>query len=146
MYTYLDCGLRRQTVQQIYDIVETIRNFHIEWRTGKSGLLQSIGLQKSQIWLSDWATTLTEYLMILKCYCFKNKRNSILCCASLLSHVWLFGTPWTVTHQAALSLEFSRQEYWSGLSWPPPGDPPNPGTEPRSPALQIHSLTSEPPG
>ena len=39
-------------------------------------------------------------------------------------------TPWTVAHQAPLSMEFSRQEYWSGLPWPPPGDLPDPGIEP----------------
>ena len=55
-------------------------------------------------------------------------------------------TPWTVVHQAPLSVEFSRQEYWSGLPCPPPGDLPNPGFEPKSPALQADSLPSEPPG
>ena len=45
-------------------------------------------------------------------------------------------TPWTVAHQAPPSMEFSRQEYWSGLPFPSPGDLPNPGIEPRSPALQ----------
>ena len=53
-----------------------------------------------------------------------------------LSHVGLFATPWTVAHQAPLSMGFSRQEYWSGLSCPSPGDLPDPGIEPRSPALQ----------
>ena len=47
-------------------------------------------------------------------------------CAQSLSHVWLFVTPWTVTSQAPLSMWFPRQEYWSGLSFPPPGDLPNP--------------------
>ena len=55
-------------------------------------------------------------------------------------------TPWTVAHQAPLSMEFSRQEYWSGQSFPFPGDLPDPGFEPRSPALQADSLPSEPPG
>ena len=55
-------------------------------------------------------------------------------------------TPWTVAHLAPLSMGFSRQEYWSGLPCPPPGDLPNPGIELRSPALQADSLTSEPPG
>ena len=55
-------------------------------------------------------------------------------------------TPWTVDYQASLSMEFSRQEYWSGLPLPSPGDLPNPGVEPRSPALQVDALTSEPPG
>ena len=56
-----------------------------------------------------------------------------------------FVTPWTVAH-LLLSREFSRQEYWSGLSFPSPGDLPDPGREPGSPALQADSLPSEPPG
>ena len=63
-----------------------------------------------------------------------------------LSRVRLFVTPWTVAHKAAPSMEFSRQEYWHGLPFPPPGDLPNPGIEPRSPALQAESSPSEPPG
>ena len=63
-----------------------------------------------------------------------------------LSHVQLFATPWTVAYQAPLSMGFSRQEYWSGLSSPSPGDLPNPGIEPKSPALQTDALPSEPPG
>ena len=64
----------------------------------------------------------------------------------LLSHIWLFVTPWTVAHQAPLSMEFSRQEYWSVLPCPSPGDLPNPGIEPRSPELRADSLPAEPPG
>ena len=63
-----------------------------------------------------------------------------------LSHVQLFGTPWTVVHQVPLSMGFSRQEYWSGLPFPSPGDLPNPGIEPGSPALQADALPPEPPG
>ena len=55
-------------------------------------------------------------------------------------------TPWTVVHQAPPSIGFSRQEYWSGLPFPSPGDLPYPGIEPRSPALQADALTSEPLG
>ena len=66
--------------------------------------------------------------------------------AQSLSYVQIFATPWTIAHKAPLSMEFSRQEYWSGLSFPFPGDPPNPGIEPRSPALQADRLlTTEPP-
>ena len=65
---------------------------------------------------------------------------------NLFSHVRLFVTPWTVTHQAPPSTEFSRQEYWSGLPFPSPGDLPNPGIEPGSHALQADALPSEPPG
>ena len=56
-----------------------------------------------------------------------------------------FATPWTVAYQAYPSMEFSRQEYWSGLPFPSPGDVPDPGIEPRSPALEADALTSEPP-
>ena len=60
-----------------------------------------------------------------------------------LSRVRLFATPWTVAHQAPLSMGFSRQEYWSGLPFPSPGDLPNPGIETRAPALQVDSLPTE---
>ena len=53
---------------------------------------------------------------------------------------------WTVAHQAPLSMEFPRQEYWSGLPFPSPGDLPDPGIEPSSLVLQADSLLSEPPG
>ena len=50
-------------------------------------------------------------------------------CAWVLSRIQLFETPWTVAHQAPLSLQFSRQEYWNGLAFPTPGHLPDPGTE-----------------
>ena len=53
-------------------------------------------------------------------------------------------TPWTVAYQTPLFMEFSRQEYWSGLPFSSPGDLPDPGIEPRSPALQADSLLSKP--
>ena len=65
---------------------------------------------------------------------------------SQFSHVQLFVYLWTVACQAPLSMGFSRQEYWSGLTFPSPGDLPNPGIEPGSPALQADALPSEPPG
>ena len=63
-----------------------------------------------------------------------------------LSRVWLFATPWTVAHQAPPSMEFSRQEYWSELPFPSPGDLPDPGIEPESLTLQADTLPSEPLG
>ena len=63
-----------------------------------------------------------------------------------LSHVRLFETPWIVAHQASPSMGSSRQEYWSGLPFPSPGDLPDPGIKPESPALEADALTSEPPG
>ena len=64
----------------------------------------------------------------------------------LLSRVQLFVTPWTVVYQAPPSMEFSRQEYWSGVPFPSPGDLPNQGIEPMSPTLQTDVLPSELPG
>ena len=58
-----------------------------------------------------------------------------------LSGIWLFGTPWTIYF-----MEFSRPKYWSGLLFSSPGDLPNPGIKPRSPALQVGSLPAEPQG
>ena len=52
-------------------------------------------------------------------------------------------SPWSIARQAPLSMEFFRQEYWSGLPFPAPGDLPNPGIEPRSPSLQSNSLPAE---
>ena len=63
-----------------------------------------------------------------------------------LSCVQLFVAPWTVAYQAPLSMGFSRQEYWSGVPISSPGDLPDPGIEPRSPALQADALLSEPQG
>ena len=87
---------------------------------------------KTQQWPQDWKRSV--FIPIPK----KVK-------VKLLSRVQLFATPWTVAHQAPPSMGFSRQEYWSGLPFPSPGDHPNPGTELRSPALQVDALTSEPP-
>ena len=70
-------------------------------------------------------------------------------CAQSLSHVQLFGPPWTPTHQTPLSMEFSRQEYWNGLPFPTPGDLPDPGMKPlslMSPALASGFFITAPPG
>ena len=64
-----------------------------------------------------------------------------VCVLSHFSRVQLFATPWTIVHQAPLSMEFSRQEYWSGLPCPSPGGLPNPGIEPLAPALAGRFLT-----
>ena len=74
----------------------------------------------------------------------------LLCtCAQLFSHVRLFTNPWVLACQTPLSVEFSSQEYWSGLPFPSPGDLPNPGIELTSPASSAFAgkfLTTEPPG
>ena len=80
---------------------------------------------------------LTTHFHITKCY---------VCMLNHFSRAQLFVTLWTIAHQAPPSMGFSRQEYWSGLPFPSPGDLPNPGIEPRSPTLQADALTSAPPG
>ena len=64
----------------------------------------------------------------------------------LLSRVRLSATPWTIAYQVPPSMGLSRQEYWSGLPFPSPGDLGNLGIEPGSPTLQAEALPSEPPG
>ena len=76
----------------------------------------------------------------------KSAQSDLISEVKSLSCVQLFATPWTVAHQAPPSMEFSRQQYWSGLPFPSPGYLPDPGIEPRSPALQADALLSEPPG
>ena len=63
----------------------------------------------------------------------------LTCVLRSFSCIQLFVTPWTAARQAPLSMGFSRQEYWSGLTFPSPGNLPDPGIEPRSPALQVDS-------
>ena len=88
------------------------------WRVTKpSGLPISYRLQYCPF---TWLTCVCE------CVCT---------CAQLLSHVQFFAALWTVAHQAPLSMGLSSQEYWSGLPFPPPGDLPEPGIKPMSPAL-----------
>ena len=75
-------------------------------------------------------------------FVFKHILGNVYVC-QLLSHVQLFATLWTVAHLALLSLGFPKQEYWSGLPCPPPGDLPNQEIEPRSSMLEADSLPSE---
>ena len=79
----------------------------------------------------------------------RTQRGETCACAFVLSRVRLFVTPWIVACPAPLSMEFSRQEHWSQLPFPPPGDLPNPGIEPASvavPAWQGDSLLLSPQG
>ena len=122
-----------------------------EYNTNKPGLQQMLkGLKddavkvlhsicqqicKTQLWPQDWK--ISVLVPIPK----KVSENKV----KLLSRVRLFATSWTVARQASLFRRFSRQEYWIGLPFPSPGDLPDPGIEPRFPALQGDALTSEPP-
>ena len=80
----------------------------------------------------------------IKSITVRNLLRTVTQC-ELLSHVRLFATLWTVACQVALSMEFSRQKYWSGLPFPSPGDLPHPGIEPASPALAGTFFTAEAP-
>ena len=94
---------------------------------------------------TGWCTTVDSWLfwnaaVNLKSCNHKFRRSEV----KSFGCVWLFEIPWTVVYQVSLSMGFSRQEYWSGLPFPSPGDLPHPGIEPGSPALQAVALSSEP--
>ena len=117
----------------------SIHAWRIPW-TEEPGGLQPKGSQRVG---HDGAT---NTLASVKYIWEKTIRMDQFSSVQSLSRVWLFAIPWTVTHQAPLSMEFSRHEYWSGLPFPSPVDLPDPGNKPVSPTLQADSLTSEPPG
>ena len=111
-------------------------------------------IQGQEIIISQYLWELDLKLHYHFCYCrvelsCKDRLNSHLDLWSIigarevksLSRVQLFATSWTVAHQAPLSMGFSRQEYWSGLPFPSPGDLHDPGIEPTSPALLADDLT-----
>ena len=83
--------------------------------------------------------SVSHCVYVCVCVCVKVKVKSLSC-------VSLFAVPWTVAYQAPPSMGFSRQEYWSGLPFPSPGDLPNSGIKPWSPTSQADASTSEPPG
>ena len=77
---------------------------------------------------------------------YTKTRDELLCGGGVVTKLCLtLVTPWTEAHQAPLSMGFPREEYYSGLPFPSLGELPNPGIEPRSPALQVDSLLTEPP-
>ena len=103
-------------------------------------------LELSLLFAAKHASFLPDFMLTLFKTTLWSVYNECLWNCYSLSHVRFFATPWTVARLAPLSIEFSRQEYWSGLPFPSPGDIPNSGIEPRSPALQTDTLASEPPG
>ena len=121
----------------------------------KPGRLQSMGSQRVG---HDWETSLSLFFRLIIAFLPRSKRlwiswlqspSAVILETPKISHclqmTWLFAIPWTIVYQASLSMGFSRQEYWSGLPFPSPGDLPNPGIEPGSPTLQADSLLPEPP-
>ena len=105
---------------------------YLQWSSLHS--LKDLGKDKTK-WGLKLSSPKTKFLW---CVC--------VCVCVLLSHVRFFVTPWSIAHQAPLSMGFSREKYWNGLPFPSPGDLPDPGIEPRSPALKADSFPSEPPG
>ena len=96
-----------------------------------------------QAWTWLWMPLPALLLMVKGRWTLKSVMHA--CMLSRFSHSRFFATLWTVTHQAPLSMGFSREEYWSGLSCSPPGDLPNPGIEAASPRLLHWQADSLPP-
>ena len=109
---------------------------------------QTHGLTLNPVCVNTWETHAVSIMTFISCLSAEKQgitsRN--LEEVKLLSRVRLFTTSLTVAYQAPPSMEFSRHVYWSGWPCPSPGDLPNPGIEPGSPALQPDTLLSEPPG
>ena len=83
------------------------------------------------LWRTEWKLLKNLRLQLL-CVCVY-----VSACVNCFSHIQLL-CDWTIARQAPLSMEFSRQKYWSRLPFPSPGDLPDPGTKPESPALQVY--------
>ena len=99
----------------------------------------------------EWKTGFS--ILPLRMFIFLSSTLKVIreraCACSVASVLSNSANPWTLACQAPMSVEFSRQEYWTGLPFPPPGDLPDPGTKPTSPvppALQVDFFTTEPPG
>ena len=132
----------------------SILPWEIPW-TEEPGGLQVHGVKKSWTLLSDLVCTHTHTLnrLLTKEDMQRADKYMKICSTSYVivlsrfHHVRLFATPWTIEHQAPLSMGFPRQEYWSGLPLPSPGDLPDPGIEPMSlasPALAGGFFTTSP--
>ena len=106
---------------------------NLQWR-----LIMYSFWQREQLHVSNYQNDVLELFEVI--YCSKDELWPFVCVLSCFSRVRLYATPWTVTLQAPLSMAFSRQEYWSGLPCPLPGDLPHLGIEPVSPALRLDSL------
>ena len=124
---------------------------YLKWITNK-GLQYSIW-NSAQCYVTAWMERslgkngymyMYDWVPLLYTWNYHNIVNWLCVCAQLLRHVRLFTISWTAACQSPLSMGFSRQEYWSGLPFPLPGNLPDPGIEPVSPALSGGFFTTEP--
>ena len=162
----ISAGYEEWSVEQVYF---SSAHLSCEHRLASCHHLQSVVslFPFSVLWIQNSKNRVRRDIRLLACdrkaYCDTSYQFSLFPClprgkalpsliimevneVKSLSHVQLFATQWTVAYQAPLSMGFSRQEYWSGLPFPSPGDLPKPGIKPGSPALQADVLTSELPG
>ena len=106
--------------------------------------------EKQEIWIRSWVTKIPWRRKWQPTLASSPgnpmDRGTLLLLLSHFGHIQLFATPWIVAHQAPLSKGFPRQEYWSGLPFPSPGELLNPGVKPEPPAVGGRSFTTEPPG
>ena len=133
-YSWLENPVDRGTWWAAVHRVAKSRTW-LKWLSSSSSMIHYIN------WLPNSEPSLHPWYKLH----FVTVHTSFCMIAQLLSHVWLFMSPWTVAHQVPLSTGFSRQEHWSGLPFPSPGDFPDSGIKPASPALAGGFFTTEPP-
>ena len=138
-----------QSCPTLYDPIDGSPPVSSVHRILQVRILEWVAISLSLQFLIPSAFQFLQILIFIMLKSFHNNIKPLTQCLKvklkLLSCVQLFVTQWTVAHQAPPSMEFSRQE-WSGLPFPSPGDLPDPGIEPRSPALWTDALPSEPLG
>ena len=121
--------------------------FRKVWDGHCIGYLCATGVKHFGTWrLTTRMKGVGQRLMVFTIYSFQNYSINIHGGGLVNKSCLILATPWTVSCQAHLSMGFPRQECWNGLPFPSPGDLPNPGIEPGSPAWQANSLPTEPPG
>ena len=131
-------------------LLSCVRLFETPWTVAYQGS-PSTEFSRQEYWsglpFPSPVLTLKNVLCLLvqKCLNIQETHTHIQTCVHAHLHQF-FVTPWTVAHQAPLSMEFSRQEYWSGLPFPSPGNLPDSGIELMSPALADGFFTTVPPG
>ena len=116
---------------------------------GQRSLMDCSLQGRTELGTTEWLTPMLSLLFMSTISYWQMPRWFLILALCVFSRVWLFVTPWTVAHQAPMSMEFSQQEYWDRLPFPPIGDLPNPGIEPESPAspaLAGRFFTNVPPG